>query len=310
MRAYIARCQADAPLIVPSEFPEPPLTEEIVKTEIDRELARFDRFITWQKLEIDPFNSTLRERIRSAIAARKDRILRVRGIAASLGYRMQRREGAPATYISPIVRPRITPQLAATEAFRPEPVMGEEDYQNILSIIENMTFVMERSPSVFSKMPEEALRDNYLVQLNGQYESVTGETFNAHGKTDILVKDGVSNIFIAECKIWRGPKIIGEALDQLLSYLTWRDTKAALLIFSHNKDFTGMLASLWGAVQEHPQLKRGPAFDSETRARYVFGRADDPNREIILTVMAFAIPADGPSLRGREGDFVSRNGPE
>ncbi len=284
------------------------LTEEIVKAEIARDLASIDCFVKWQELEIEPFNSTLRDRIRSSIATRKDRILKARGIAASLGYRMQCRDGAPTTYISPVVRRRITQQMAATEAFRPEPVMGEEDYENILSIIERMTFVMERSPSVFSKMPEEALRDNYLVQLNGQYESVTGETFNAYGKTDILVRDGVCNLFVAECKIWRGPKIVGNALDQLLSYLTWRDTKAALLIFSRNKDFTGMLVSLWGAVQDHPQLKRGPSFDSETRARYVFGRADDPNREIILTVMAFAVPANNPSLGDHRVISLARGG--
>jgi hypothetical protein len=29
------------------------------------------------------------------------------------------------------------------------------------------------------------------------------------------------NIFVAECKLWRGPKAHLEALDQLLSYLTW-----------------------------------------------------------------------------------------
>ena len=50
---------------------------------------------------------------------------------------------------------------------------------------------MERNPRVFSTAPEETIRDHYLVQLNGQYEgSATGETFNGHGHTDILVRDG------------------------------------------------------------------------------------------------------------------------
>jgi hypothetical protein len=151
---------------------------------------------------------------------------------------------------------------------------------------------MERSPSAFAKMPEETLRDHYLVQLNGRYESATGETFNAEGKTDILVKDGSRNVFIAECKIWYGPKTVTEALDQLLSYLTWRDTKAALLVFSRNKDFTNVLSSLWQTVQAHPQMKRGPNAEGETRMRYIFARPDDANREIILTVMAIPMPSD------------------
>jgi hypothetical protein len=150
-----------------------------------------------------------------------------------------------------------------------------------------MTFVMERSPSVFSQMPEEVLRDHYLVQLNGQYGNATGETFNGSGKTDILVSDQGRNIFIAECKIWHGPKSVGEALDQLLSYLTWRDTKAAL---NRNRDFTKMLEALWQAILAHPNYKRGPTDEGTTRKRYAFSSKDDANREIHLTVMAFDTP--------------------
>jgi hypothetical protein len=70
-----------------------------------------------------------------------------------------------------------------------------------------MVHVMERSPSAFHHMDEEALRTHFLVQLNGHYEGqATGETFNYEGKTDILVRSGDRNIFIAECKFWGGPK--------------------------------------------------------------------------------------------------------
>jgi hypothetical protein len=57
--------------------------------------------------------------------------------------------------------------------FNPEPTIDEPEYQNILRIIENMSsFVMERNPKVFSKAPEEAIRDHYLVQLNGQLRGI------------------------------------------------------------------------------------------------------------------------------------------
>jgi hypothetical protein len=73
--------------------------------------------------------------------------------------------------------------------------------------------------------------------------------------------------------IWRRAKTVTEALDQLCSYLTWRDTKAALLVFSRNKDFSNMLQSMWETVESHGQVKRGPSTESETRRRYVFARA-------------------------------------
>ncbi len=44
------------------------LTEGIVKAEVERELAKFDRYIEWQRQEIQPFNASLRDRIRSLIA--------------------------------------------------------------------------------------------------------------------------------------------------------------------------------------------------------------------------------------------------
>ncbi|MBC7894618.1 MAG: hypothetical protein H7066_04345, partial [Cytophagaceae bacterium] len=72
-----------------------------------------------------------------------------------------------------------------------------------------------------------AIRDHFLVQLNGQYQGgATGETFNYEGKTDILIRDGDRNVFIAECKIWKGETELLKAVDQILAYLHWRDTKA------------------------------------------------------------------------------------
>ena len=65
-----------------------------------------------------------------------------------------------------------------------------EDYEHILSVLSNMVTVMERSPDAFKSMKEEDLRWQFLVQLNGQCEGrATGETFNAGGKTDILIRE-------------------------------------------------------------------------------------------------------------------------
>lgn len=52
-----------------------------------------------------------------------------------------------------------------------------------------MAKVLEQSPSTFARMREEDIRNNFLVQLNGQFQgNATGETFSAAGKPDILVK--------------------------------------------------------------------------------------------------------------------------
>jgi hypothetical protein len=203
-------------------------------------------------------------------------------------YPLHHRADAPPTYISPVVRRRL-PTTVSTP-FNPEPAIDEPEYQNILRIIENM-FMMERSPKVFSKAPEETIRDHYLVQLNGQYEgSATGETFNSEGKSDILVRDGSANLFIAECKVWHGEKKFIEAIDQLFRYVTWRDTKTAIIVFNRNQDTTGVVQTIKTAIEGHASYKRGSQLESDTRLRSVFGRPDDPTREAIVTVLVVPIP--------------------
>jgi hypothetical protein len=157
--------------------------------------------------------------------------------------------------------------------------------------MDNMTKVMERSPHTFHSMGEEAIRQHFLVQLNGQYEGrATGETFNFQGKTDILIRSEGRNIFIAECKFWHGEKTFLDTIDQLLTYLSWRDSKAAVVIFNKNKNLSGVLAAVKEAMTKHPHKKRGPNIEGETRFRYVMGNPSDHNREIIVTVMIYDIP--------------------
>ena len=137
----------------------------------------------------------------------------------------------------------------------------------------------------------EALRQQLLVQLNGQYEGqATGETFYFRGKTDILIRWKGGNVFVAECKFWEGPRSLEKALDQLLGYVTWRDTKTALLVFSRQKNFTSVVEKIPEVVKEHPSYKRQLPYGREGAFRFVLRRPDDPERELLLTVMAFDVP--------------------
>ena len=118
----------------------------------------------------------------------------------------------------------------------------------------------------------------------------TGETFNYEGKTDILIRSNGKNIFIAECKYWDGPKKHAETIDQLLGYVSWRDTKVAILVFNRNKNFSHVLETIPGVTKDHPNFKREVDQPSESVFRYVFAHRDDPNREMVFTVMAFDVP--------------------
>ena len=243
---------------------------------------------------IKGFNDTLPERARQLLKARREKLLQDRNLVESIGFPLRRRQTPPSTFAVPDVKRRIMPPkpVASSASFSPEPTLDMKEYEDILSILSNMVEVMERSPRAFKDMNEEDLRTHFLVQLNGQYEGqATGETFNYEGKTDILIRADGKNIFIAECKFWTGPAGLKEALDQLLGYTSWRDTKVALLVFNRDRNMSTVLSRVPETVREHPHYKADRPTNAETEFRYVFGHRDDAQREIIVTIRVFDVPA-------------------
>jgi hypothetical protein len=112
----------------------------------------------------------------------------------------------------------------------------DEFYGHVVTVLGAVAIGFERSPGHFAGAEEEALRDFILVTLNSHYEgAATGETFNGKGKTDILVRHGLDNAFIGECKFWGGETKLAETFAQLLGYTTWQDNRLALIFFVRNK---------------------------------------------------------------------------
>lgn len=166
-----------------------------------------------------------------------------------------------------------------------------EEYEHILNIPSSIVRVIERSPEAFKTMKEEELRSHFLVQLNGHYEGqATGETFNFEGKTDILIRADDKNVFIAECKFWRGSKSLSDAIDQLLGYASWRDAKTAILLFNRGKRLLDVLTKIPEVMRKHPNFQREIEVPGETAFRYAYSHRDDPSREIIVTVLVFEVP--------------------
>jgi hypothetical protein len=97
-------------------------------------------------------------------------------------------------------------------------------------------------------------------------------------------------VFIAECKFWHGPKGFNDAIDQLLSYLTWRDSKSALLIFNKTKDSSGIRQKMHEVMQARPECRRTLFHEPDRDSRYVFVKASDPGREITITTQLYDVP--------------------
>lgn len=264
-----------------------------VRPLVDRTLTEIGQYLGWQGTMLDAHNNALPGAAAQAIQQRRERLLAQSQRAASLGIPIKRREDAPKTYAIPTARKKAAPALppASAAPFSPEPTWAMEQYEQALKIMQDMTLVMERSPDAFRTMDEEALRQHFLVQLNGQFEGkATGETFNMAGKTDILLREGERNVFIAECKFWKGPKAFGEAIDQLLGYATWRDGKTAILVFNRGTETSTVLAGIDATIKAHANFKRAVNWPHESGFRYVLHAKGDTNRELIMTVLVFHVP--------------------
>lgn len=262
-----------------------------IKAEFDRRVGMIEEYLQTQRLQVADWNARLPERIRTLLEKRKERALTAQNVAESLGFPLARRTGT--TYDLPVARRRLTHMPTPGQApFKPEPALALRQYDEILSVISSLAIAMERSPSAFASLREEYLRDHLLAILNTQFEGkATGETFNKSGKTDILIRENDRSIFIAECKIWGGPQTLADALDQLLSYASWRDSKLAVILFNRRKDFSSVLAAIPETAKRHPQFKRQVEYQAEGACRFTFGQKSDRNRDVLITVLAFDVPA-------------------
>ncbi|MEX2165069.1 MAG: hypothetical protein WD823_12620 [Sulfuricaulis sp.] len=264
-----------------------------VRPLVDRALGEIEQYLGWQRTLLDAHNDGIPGVAEQAIQQRRERLLAQSQRATALGIPIRQRDGAPKTYAIPTARKKAAPTLppASAAPFTPEPTWAIEQYEQALKIMQDMALVMERSPEAFKAMDEEALRQHFLVQLNGQFEGkATGETFNMSGKTDILLRESERNVFIAECKFWKGPKAFGEAIDQLLGYATWRDSKTAILVFNRGTDTSTVLSGIETVVKGHPNFKRTIVWPHESGFRYMLHANSDVNREQIVTILVFHVP--------------------
>lgn len=271
------------------ELTERSLTTEVVRGRIAQLQQHINKRVEWANTDLRGFMGTAEQSLRRVYADRKQRILNDRAVEDALGIPVKSsgvvRQPVPAR------RKHVTLERRRQQsAFVPEPVLQEAIYRDILEAVHSWARSLERTPKTANKLDEEELRDLLLGTLNGYWHGEAGgELFNGNGKTDILIRADDRNAFIAECKIWRGPKGATDAVDQLLSYLVWRDSKAALVMFIKAADPASTVEKLHAAVEAHPRhvlTKR--VGDPNKQVDYVL-TADDEGRRISLAALPIVV---------------------
>ena len=180
----------DNEIILTVSFPDDSADPTKMKSDIDRQIRSLANAVNYLSRDVENHNKSAPGSVKSGIQRKRQLAESTVGAVAKLGIPIKRRD-EPLTYtvptkrrVSPANRPKVT-----TEQYKPEPVLEEEEYQHILKVMRSMSLVLERNPGAFATLDEESIRTHFLLQLNGHYEgSATGETFNAAGKTDILIR--------------------------------------------------------------------------------------------------------------------------
>lgn len=267
---------------------------ENINTEYKAFVDSLSNMVNNVNKDVDNYNAGLEDLIIRIFNDRKTQILKRREQRSGLIVPIRKKSNVPTTFAvpSPKVKKKIQIKpIQNKHDYTPVPTLNNDEYIEILRIINDMGREFERKPSVYKDKGEEDLRDHFLMMLEPNFEgSATGETFNKSGKTDILLRYEGSNVFVGECKFWTGQKGLLNTIDQLLGYLTWRDSKAAIIMFVPNKDFTSVLKTAKDTIEKHPNFVKYKNKSDVSWGNYIFHTIDDKNNEIKVALMLYHTP--------------------
>lgn len=266
-----------------------------IKRKANSNIDSIKRQLSNVREQVGKYNSSLRQIADQIFKGRKEQLLKKSDLLGELGVPIKEKRGVPRTFSVPAPdvekRIRVKKPDVNEAGFQPEPALDSETYRSILQVVHEVGSQFERMPATYAGKGEEALRDHFLLFLEPNFEgSATGETFNKSGKTDILLRYEGENVFIAECKFWKGEKSFRSTISQLLGYLTWRDSKSAIVVFVQNKDFSSVLEKIPDAAAKHPNFIDQSGRTDENWFDFFFHLEGDPNREVKTAVMLYHIP--------------------
>lgn len=264
-----------------------------LKHDIEAEQSRLLTQVVHVNREAANFRSQIREFAARQLTSRKNELGTFSQVIADLGIPVTINVDVPKTFAIPTdkiakkieVSDVIKARAATTKPSLPDPTLAESIYDDILETIYGVGKVIERLPSIYKDRDENSLRDLLLLYLEPRYTSAAGEAFNSKGKTDILIRYENSNAFIAELKFWEGQKHFIETVDQLFGYLTWRDSKTALVIFCKNKDFSSVISDVKQLLENHNRLVGDVTIQDNSWLKCKLRFPDDSTKEVFLSVL-------------------------
>lgn len=263
--------------------------ETDVQAEILGQLGKIEQMLAWARSDVDGHNDNQLERdIINALVRRRGEIARDNAQRSKITIPIRSKAG-------PESRPAATVQRRPARPARQDGTTGlpsakaratlAAEYEHIIEVLRTYGRQMERSPKSFATS-ETGRRDAMLGALATHYKGQAfAEAFNRRGKTDILLREEDENLFVCECKIWEGAQAFFDAIDQLLGYATWHDTRLAIVVFVEQKDLSRVLAAAAKALSEHEAFAASRKSEHEAEFRCELKFPGDEAKRLQLTVL-------------------------
>lgn len=268
-----------------------------VQKQFEQKFTNYKTMIENINVEVESYNKGLEQRALQLLKKRKEKADSFSAISSALQIPMKVNKDAPNT--KPIPLKRIVRKPASKPEMKPvipESCISDKDYENINNIIIMCGTTMEKTARTYYANNEEELRDHLLATLNTHYDNATGETFRKIGKTDINIEFENKAAFIGECKIWHGEGLFKDAIQQVLSYSTWRDVKVSVIIFNkENRSFPDILKKIKKWVDENV-IGYSNTKPNEWVCKY---HRQDMNIDIQMTIMAFDLYVDKSQFKDK-----------
>ena len=81
-----------------------------------------------------------------------------------------------------------------------------------------------------------------------------------------------------------------EAIDQLLGYVTWRDTRTAIILFVKKGEISDVIEKARSAMTQHPCYVIDKGQTNESSFSYTYHINGDNQSHIALELMIFHYP--------------------
>ena len=267
---------------------------QLVKQEAANVVSSIRDNLGYLSQNISSFNQALPTRAKEFFEQRRLELRRHLSVIAEIGLPLKKESAVHLTLAMPTTQ-KGTPlarALGSARSHRRERILHDSTYQEILQTIHTAGRVYERLPSTYEGKDEEALRNDLILALEPRFEwaSTTGETFSKAGKTDILIRYEKDIVFVAECKFWSGRKQHLETIDQIQRYLTFRDSKTAIIYFVNSKEIAAPLKAIQDFTQEHANFVAFRGAQDDTRFNFEFHLPGDRERIIQTAILCFHVP--------------------